>query len=144
MESYRHTFEGHLEQLPAIHGFVDRASSDLGLGEDDAFACKLVIDEAATNAFEHAYDGRGGRVEVTLGREATDIVVCVRNWGSPFDPAAVAQPDLARPLEERLPGGLGIFLMHKFMDDVSFGFDARQGNTITMRRRLNRDSEAGE
>ncbi|MFL5735330.1 MAG: ATP-binding protein [Chloroflexia bacterium] len=136
MQVYRRSFEGQLEQLAAIHDFIDQAAAEMDLGEEDAFACRLAADEAAANAFEHAYSGLPGRVEVTTWREDEAVRLDVRNWGAPFDPQAVAEPDISRPLEERPIGGLGIFLMRKFMDEVSFSFHPQEGNTITMRRRL--------
>jgi serine/threonine-protein kinase RsbW len=122
--------------LPAIHDFVDGVASDLGLPYDDAFACRLATDEAATNAFEHAYSGLPGKVEVALRRDGQDVVLSVRNWGQPFDPDAVPTPEIDKPLDERNVGGLGLFLMRRFMQDVSFDFDPVSGNVVTMRRRL--------
>ena len=131
-----------MEQLAGIHDFVDQAAAELGLGEDDAFACRLAADEAAANAFEHAYAGRPGKVELSILCDAHEISLEVRNWGNPFDPAAIAEPSIDRPLEERQVGGLGIFLIRKFMNQVSFGFHAQEGNTITMRRRLGTSPES--
>ncbi len=37
---------------------------------------------------------------------------------------------------ERKIGGLGIYLMRKLMDDVSYSFDAEKGNTLVMRKML--------
>jgi anti-sigma regulatory factor (Ser/Thr protein kinase) len=141
MQAYRRVFEGRLEQLPAIHEFVDRATTELGLREDDAFACRLSVDEAATNAFEHAYNKGPGKVEIAVWREADSIMLCIRNWGMPFDPEAIAVPDVTRPLEERGVGGLGIFLMRRFMDEISYSFDPQEGNAVTMCRRLERAVE---
>jgi anti-sigma regulatory factor (Ser/Thr protein kinase) len=136
MQVYRRTYEGQLEQLAAIHGFVDEVTAVLGLSEGDAFACRLAVDEAAANAFEHAYSGRPGKLEVVIRYGADSIGLEVRNWGAPFDPEAVEEPSINSPLEERRVGGMGIFLMKKYMDEVSFGFDPQEGNTITMRRRF--------
>ena len=133
---YQRTFEGGLEQLATIRAFVAQAAANLGADEDALFACQLAADEAATNAFQHAYGGRGGRVEVGVRREGEAIVLWVRNWGTPFDPTAIPEPDLYRPPEERTPGGLGLFLIRQVMDQVSFEFDPQEGNTITMRRRI--------
>ena len=130
------TFEGQVEQLGAIREFIQESALGLGAGEEDVFACQLAADEAATNAFKHAYSGMPGRVEVAVWREAGRISLRLRNWGAPFDPEAIPVPDVARPLEERPAGGLGIFLMRKFMDDIQFRFDPHEGNTITMHRRL--------
>lgn len=137
---YRRTFEGQLELLPAIHDFVDGATAGLELNYDDAFACRLAADEAATNAFEHAYGGLPGKVEVAILLDGQDIVLVVRNWGRPFDPDSVPSPQIDKPLDERQMGGLGIFLMRRFMHDVSFEFHPVAGNTITMRRRIAREA----
>src|SRR5215210_4416409 len=129
MQVYQQTFEGQVEQLEAIREFIQESVIRLGVGEEDAFACQLAVDEAATNVFKHAYAGRPGRLDVTVWREADRIALRLHNWGTPFDPEAIPVPNTTRPLEERPPGGLGIFLMRKFMDEVLFSFDPREGNT---------------
>jgi serine/threonine-protein kinase RsbW len=44
----------------------------------------------------------------------------------------VPEPDLLSPLEERQIGGLGIYLMTRMMDEVTFDFDPDTGNLLTM------------
>ena len=136
MQVHQRTFEGQVEQLRAIREFIQESVVRLGAGEEDAFAYQLAADEAATNAFKHAYTGRTGRLEVMVWREADSIALRLRNWGAPFDPEAIPLPNTTRPLEERPAGGLGLFLMRKIMDEVMFSFDPREGNTVTMKRRL--------
>src|SRR5215213_3123225 len=109
MQVYEHTFEGQVEQLGAIREFVQGAVTGLGGGKEDTFACQLAADEAATNAFKHAYSGEPGRLEVRVWREDDRIALRLRNWGKPFDPEAIRVPDTTRPLEERPAGGMGIF-----------------------------------
>lgn len=123
-------------RMATIRSFVRHGVAKLGGSEDDGFAFELATDEAAANIFEHAYAGRGGEIAVTVSREGDSLVVCIRDWGRPFDPERVPPPDLDAPLEERQVGGLGLFLIRKFTDGVSFAFDPVRGNTITMRRRL--------
>lgn len=134
---YARKFDRHA-RMATIRSFVRQGVSKLGGSEDDKFAFQLATDEAATNVFEHAYAGQDGKILVTVSRESDALVVCIRDWGRPFDPDRVPPPDLDAPLEERPEGGLGLFLIRKFTDDVSYAFDPVQGNTITMRRRLNR------
>src|SRR5919202_5666555 len=80
---YQRQFEGHIEQISAIRQFVSQTARDLGDNEDDGFACELSTDEAAANAFNHAYEGQAGKVEVTIWREGDAIVISLRNWGTP-------------------------------------------------------------
>jgi serine/threonine-protein kinase RsbW len=138
MHIEQHAFEGGVEQLTAIRDFVTRVVSQFGAHADDLFACELATDEAASNAYEHAYANRGGKIQIEIWRAPDAIVIAVRNWGAPFDPTTVQEPNLDAPLHERQVGGLGIFLIRKLMQEVAFAFDPIQGNTLTMRRALTR------
>jgi len=42
------------------------------------------------------------------------------DWGKPFNPTTKPKPDLESGLDERKEGGLGIFFIKKFMDEVSY------------------------
>jgi serine/threonine-protein kinase RsbW len=136
MATYRRLYEGQKEQVATIRDFVKEAATALGASGSDLSACELVVDEAATNAFTHAYAGQPGRVEIELWREDDSMVLRVRDWGAGFDPEAVPEPDVRRPLEERPLGGLGLLLIRKFSDQVFFAFEPQAGNSITVRRRL--------
>jgi anti-sigma regulatory factor (Ser/Thr protein kinase) len=100
---------------------------------------QTAVDEACTNIIKYAYSGQNGTITVTCDRQNNDFVVTIRDWGKPFDPESVSLPDLEADLDERKTGGLGIYLMKKLMDDVSYSFDARNGNTLVMRKRLIRE-----
>ena len=129
-------FVGGVEQLAAIRSFVTHAAKDLGANEDDIFACELSVDEAASNAFEHAYGERGGTVQIKMWREGSEIILSLLHWGEAFEPENIPEPNLASRLEERNIGGLGLYLMRQMMDAVAFHFDPVTGNLITMRRKL--------
>ena len=46
----------------------------------------------------------------------------------PFDPLSNADPDISLAAEDREIGGLGVFLVKKTMDDVSY--ENRDGQNI--------------
>jgi serine/threonine-protein kinase RsbW len=77
-----------------------------------------------------------GDLEVSCHVEDGTLVIQVRDWGRSFDPAGIALPDVTAPLEERDLGGLGMFLIYQFMDEVAYTFDPERGNELTMRKRL--------
>ena len=49
-------------------------------------------------------------------------------YGEPFDPLAKKEPDLTLDAEERKIGGLGIFLVKKSMDGISYEY--KDGHNI--------------
>ena len=54
--------------------------------------------------------------------------------GESFDFVNVEKPDITANLSERKIGGLGIFLMHKLMDEVEYKV-AKTGNFLTLIKR---------
>lgn len=128
------SFPGRLDQLAAIGDFVARCAEQAAMGERDIYAIQMAVDEAATNILLHAYDqDQPGPIQVICWQEGNDFVVQLRDRGRPFDPAAVPEPDLESPLEERREGGLGIFLMRRMMDHVEFAREGQE-NVLTMVR----------
>ena len=109
--------------------------SQLGI-EAGVYEVQTAVDEACTNIIKYAYSEKGGIITITCELQDNDFVVSIRDNGKPFDPASVPPPDLGTDLDRRKIGGLGIYLMRKLMDDVSYSFNAEKGNTLIMRKTL--------
>jgi anti-sigma regulatory factor (Ser/Thr protein kinase) len=127
--------DARLESLSLIADFISRSMSQLGI-KAGVFEVQTAVDEACTNIMKYAYSEAGGVITITCEMQGTDLVVTIRDMGKPFDPASVPQPDLEADLDRRKIGGLGIYLMRKLMDDVSYSFDAVKGNTLVMRKSI--------
>jgi len=125
--------DASLENIPKIIDFVASWMQDLKL-DDIILAVETSVDEACTNIIKHAYSGRGGIIAITCELQDKDFVITIRDKGKPFDSSSVPPPDLGRDLDKRKIGGLGIYLMRKMMDDVSYSFDVEKGNTLVMRK----------
>lgn len=125
-----------VHSLEQIRSYVTRACQALGLNSDDVWAVQLATDEACSNVLVHAYAGQPGVLEVRVEGEPEGIRITIRDWGDPFDPEAVPEPDLTLPLEKRKVGGLGVYMMRKLMDEITYDFDAEQGNTLVMLRTI--------
>jgi anti-sigma regulatory factor (Ser/Thr protein kinase) len=96
---------------------AETAGFDLGTANKLA----LAVDEAATNVIEHAYRGAPDReVEIRLEDRGPEFTVEVVDSGNTVDPRAVPDVDLRRYVKERRTGGLGMHLMEKIMDSVTF------------------------
>ena len=89
--------------LAEIAGFVAERAALAGLDEERVFAVQMAVDEACTNAMQHAYEGRAdGEVRICCYVDDGDFVVQIFDHGKRFDPEAVPEPDLASPLTHRL------------------------------------------
>lgn len=116
----RKTVSAQMDQLRAILRFVTDFASQMEMNPDTIYHCKLAVDEAATNIIEHAYGDAHGEITVEVEADDDNLTIRLSDSGTPFDPYSVPTPDLSASLEQRTPGGLGIFLMHRVMDHVFY------------------------
>lgn len=126
---------GSMADLPALAAFVDTAADALGADDDARFALRLAVEEVFTNILEHGYAG-DGPVVVELDGGPRCIRVRLRDQAPAFDPADAPAPDLASPLEQRDPGGLGWHLVRQLIDEIEHRPAAPRGNTYTLVKQL--------
>ena len=107
-----------VDNLPAIREFVHDAAVAHGLSAEALDGVVLAVDEAVTNIIVHGYDGDDGMIEIDVGCNGKSLSIRVRDDAPVFDPTQALPPDLTIPLEERPPGGLGIYLMRRNVDEV--------------------------
>jgi serine/threonine-protein kinase RsbW len=127
----RLTLDAALAERPRAISFVSAACRAAGLTIDDEHAVISAFGEAFNNVVLHSYGGGGGLVDVDIELRRDHLVVSVRDTGAGFDPARVRAPQL-----DALPeGGLGVFIILRAMDEVSW---YREGveNVVTMTKRL--------
>ena len=96
----------------------------------------LAVDEASTNVIEHAYRGANDRfVELRFVMASDELRVEIVDDGAPVDTRALPEVDLQRYASEGRRGGLGVHLMGRIMDTVTFRRTAR-GNVCCLVKRL--------
>jgi len=128
------TFPRDMASLPALVDFVREFLAAETLGEDDAYALDLVLEELFTNLVKYGRGARGD-VEVGLRRDPSGLVLTLREFDAEFyDPTAAPDVDVTRPIEERRPGGLGIHFVRTLTSEFRYDWRERIGTiTVTMR-----------
>lgn len=123
-----------LGQLPVFLDHVRQTTQITGLAEAQGTRLELAVEEALVNVFNYAYarQPNPGAVTCRVGVEADGLTVEIVDEGPPFDPLARPDPDTALTLEQRQPGGLGIFMIRQLTDEVSYRREEGQ-NVLTIR-----------
>lgn len=125
-------FPGRFESLEKISHFVKKAAEDAGLDEQQTYSVELAVDEAASNIIEHAYQGEDiGQIHCICIVSPTGLTIVLKDQGRPFNPDAVPEVNTNQTLDERKPGGAGVFLIRKVMDQVKYEFTS-EGNILTL------------
>lgn len=115
-------------EVPSESGFlalvreVARKMAEVaGFDQKTADEVALAVDEAATNVLEHAYHGAPDRVlRVEMDDRGPTFCVNVFDDGESFDPASRPSLDVRQMERDRRTGGLGVHLMERIMDSVTF------------------------
>ena len=100
--------------------FVSEFLTARGLPLSNAFPLELTLEELFTNVLKY---GKGGddEVAVRLGLDGNRIVLSfVEFHVEPFDITKIPEPDLTAPAHQRRAGGMGIHLVKKFADRVTY------------------------
>ena len=114
-----------------------RQARQVGFSDKEIYSIQLAADEASTNIIEHAYAGvEDGKIEIDCNIFDGGLKIVMRDQGKPFDPSSVPEPNVKADLSERKIGGLGMYLMRKLMDEVSYESSAERGNVLTMVKRM--------
>ncbi|MCA9947683.1 MAG: ATP-binding protein, partial [Anaerolineales bacterium] len=84
-----------------------------------------------------------GSIRVGWQLQNGNFIITIHDNGRSFDPNDVPKPTLPNNSDDAAPpnidevkvGGLGIHFMEQLMDEVTFAFDGKAGNTLTMMKK---------
>lgn len=96
---------------------------------------ELAIEEAYINIAKYAYGDKTGEAWLKVSFEGDEFTFELKDKGTPYDPLQKQDPDITLSAEERPIGGLGIFLVKKTMDSVSYVYENSQ-NILTMKKSI--------
>jgi len=125
--------------IEAIAPASERAESWLAeqqVSADVAYLASLAIEELVTNCIKYGYDESNDHtVKVVLSVDDGALRIEVIDDGRAFNPLAVPAPDLSLAMADRPIGGLGIHLLRKLADDVTY--ERRDGtNRLMLTKRI--------
>ena len=131
------TIDAATENIPVVTEFVNEQLEALGCSVKVQMQIDIAIDELFGNIAQYAYNPEVGaatvRVEIT--EDPIAAVITFIDNGVPYDPLKKEDPDISLSAEERQIGGLGIYMVKKSMDGISY--DYRDGqNILTITKNL--------
>lgn len=130
------TVPGELKNLAVIRQFVKETAAAMGADETSIQDLVLAVDESATNVISYGYQDHPGSLEVRMDLQGDQMVVRLLDQSPPFDPTQVPPPRLNVPIEERVNGGLGIYLARQLTDEMVYRVLPGGTNELTLRKRL--------
>lgn len=124
------TTAADIDKLDRVIDFLEECLEDTGCMARTKMQLELSAEEIFSNIVNYAYPGGTGMVQITVEMLSDPDRICIvfSDSGIPFDPLQKPDPDTTDLLNSRRIGGLGIFMVKKQMDSVSYTY--RNGHNI--------------
>lgn len=122
--------EATIDNIPTVTAFVDERLEELNCPIKAQMQIDIAIDELFSNIAKYAYHPGSGpaTVKVEVEEDPMAVIITFIDHGTPYDPLANEDPDITLDVDEREIGGLGIFVVKKTMDDISYEY--KDGHNI--------------
>ena len=131
------TVEAKITNIEAVTNFVNEQLEALDCPMKAQMQIDIAIDELFSNIAHYAYNPEVGKatVRVEVIEDPLAVVITFIDNGVPYDPLAKADPDTTLSAEEREIGGLGIYMVKKSMDEITYEYKDGQ-NILKIKKNL--------
>lgn len=123
-------FEADVKELNNLFEYSSSLLRILDFSNKDIILINTALEEIFVNVAKYAYEGKG-TVEVTLSKTRDSVKFVFKDSGKPFNPLSKEDPNITASSEEREIGGLGIYMVKRIMDEVTYDYIDNQ-NVLTL------------
>ena len=126
---------GTAESLPQIRDLVSHITQCVQFNDEMSSKIEMAVDEACANIVEHAYRDQKPPGEIELRAQAfSDRLEISILDHAPTDFSAEVKPrmEIDDYISSEQRRGMGLFIIHSFMDDVKHRFVVGHGNELLL------------
>ena len=136
MQSQKYSFElkSDLSELETLCQHLHKFGQVTGLSEACITDINICFDELFTNTISYGFeDDLEHIIRFTINLDNKVLTLIIEDEGIPFNPLEKKDPEIPADLIDVRIGGLGIHIVRKLMDDISY--KREQGkNKLTMKK----------
>lgn len=131
------TLEASIDNIERVTAFVDAFLEEIDCPMKANMQIDIAVDEIFGNIAHYAYTPGTGEatVSVDYNEDTGEVSLCFMDRGVPYDPLKKDDPDVTLSADERQIGGLGIYMVKKSMDSMSYTYADGQ-NILTVTKKL--------
>lgn len=114
---------GCRETLEKERSFIEEKLKQAGIAEQIINMVVTASDEACANVIEHYYNDDPKRKYVlTVNVKNQKIIILIESYGEEINIKSGKKIDLEKHFNQGYSRGLGIYMMHTLMDEVSYHY----------------------
>jgi serine/threonine-protein kinase RsbW len=129
-------FKNQLGEIERLGQVVTEFAQHHHWSPQALFEVNVSLEEILTNVISYGYeDNREHEIILRLAFADGEMTAEIEDDGRPFNPLEMTEPDINKPLDERQVGGLGIYLVRKFMTNLAY--QRHEGkNRLTLKKKI--------
>lgn len=118
------TLEATLENLEKVQSFVEDKLDATGCSMKIKMQISIAVEEIYVNIAHYAYNPGVGNatIKCTVDGDPLQVSIQFMDSGIPFNPLAKEDADTTLSVDEREIGGLGIYMVKKSMDEITYEY----------------------
>ena len=131
------TVDATIENIEKVTDFVNEELEKLDCSPKAQIQIDVAIDELFGNIAHYAYNPNVGTATIRMEvvQDPMAVVLTFIDHGIPYDPLAKEDPDIKLSAEERKIGGLGIYMVKKSMDEITYEYKDGQ-NILRIKKNI--------
>lgn len=131
------TVDATIENIEKVTDFVNEELEKLDCPMKAQIQIDVAIDELFGNIAHYAYNPEVGpaTIRVEVIQDPMAAILTFIDHGIPYDPLAKEDPDIKLSAEERNIGGLGIYMVKKSMDEITYEYKDGQ-NILRIKKNI--------
>ena len=131
------TLAATVENIETVTEFVNAQLELLDCPIKAQMQIDIAIDELFGNIAHYAYNTEVGSatVRVEVSEAPLAVIITFIDNGVPYDPLGRDDPDITLSAEEREIGGLGIYMVKKSMDEITYEYKDGQ-NILKIKKNI--------
>ena len=119
-------FNRSYDQLEKIVSMTNIVCNDVSLSREHRYIVDLATEELFVNMVNYNTETTE-KISISIVPAEGGVEVCLTDFDvERFDPASAPEVDINASASERTPGGLGVYLVLRMVDSISYEYNNRQ------------------
>ncbi len=129
--------DAKVNNLNKVLSFINDVLSAYGCSVRDTMQINVAVEELFVNISLYAYPSGSGSATISISvlDDPKTAEITLIDSGVPFDPLEKEEPDISLNAKEREIGGLGIYMVRKTMDELTYE-NVDGCNITTIRKKI--------
>ena len=106
-----------MDDIERLKPFITDAALQAGIDAKEAKRLRAAVEEAVANVINYS---QATAIMLKTEKSGGKLIVTIDDNGLPFDPTLGSNTDLSIPIDQRPPGGMGILMMQRMTDGMSY------------------------